>query len=61
MEGAALFGAPIRPEDVEELLRNGQLAKVESTVRREREDPDALVPIEPEEVVRIHVSSDKIV
>ncbi len=50
MEGAALFGAPIRPEDVEDLLRNGKLAKVESTVQREREDPDTLVPGEPEDV-----------
>lgn len=44
MEGAALLGAPMRPDEVEDLLRNAQLSKIEATVRREQEDSDDPVP-----------------
>ena len=38
MEAAALMGAPMRPDEVEELLRNALRAKVESAIHQERED-----------------------
>ena len=44
MEAAALLGAPIRPDEVEDLLRSAQRAKVESTIRQEQEDSDDPVP-----------------
>ena len=48
MEGAALLGAPVRPDEVEDLLRNAQLAKVESTIAQEQEGTDDPVPPDPE-------------
>jgi hypothetical protein len=44
MEMAALLGAPVRPDEMEDLLRNAQLAKVESTIAQEQEDTDDPVP-----------------
>ena len=44
IEAAALLGAPIRPDDVEDLLRRAQRVKIESTIRREQEDSDDPVP-----------------
>lgn len=40
MEAAALMGAPMRPDEVEDLLRNAQRANLESASRQEREDSD---------------------
>ena len=51
MEGAALLGAPIRPDEVEDLLRNAQLAKVESTIAQEQEGTDDPVPPDLEDAL----------
>ena len=44
MEAAALMGAPMRADEVEDLLRSAQQAKVESTIRQEQEDSDDPTP-----------------
>ena len=38
MELAAMMGALLRPEDVEDLLRNGQRVRIESICREEDRD-----------------------
>ena len=44
MEAAALMGAPMRPDEVEDLLKKAQLAKVESTIQQERDSDDPVRP-----------------
>ncbi len=39
MEAAALMGAPMRADEVEDLLRNARQSNIESTISQEREDP----------------------
>jgi hypothetical protein len=40
IEMAALMGAPLRPEDVEDMLRSGQRVRIESTCREENRDEE---------------------
>jgi hypothetical protein len=41
LEVAALMGAPMRPDEIEDLLRNSQQARIHfSIVREDREDSD---------------------
>jgi hypothetical protein len=48
MEAAALMGAPMRADEVEDLLRRAQQSKVESTIRQERSDPGDPTPADME-------------
>lgn len=49
MEAATLMGAPMRADEVEDLLRRAQQSKVESTVRQERGDPADPTPTDMED------------
>lgn len=40
MEMAALMGAPLRPDELVDLFRSKQQAGIESSVRKDGEDPD---------------------
>ena len=40
LEMAALMGAPMRPDEIEDLLRNSQQSRIHSSVREDREDSD---------------------
>jgi hypothetical protein len=40
MEMAALMGAPLRPDEFADLFRSKQQAGIESSVRKDDEDPD---------------------
>jgi hypothetical protein len=40
MEMAALMGAPLRPDELADLFRSKQQAGIESSVRKDGEDPD---------------------
>jgi len=40
MEMAALMGAPLRPDELADLFRSQQQAGIESSVRKDGEDPD---------------------
>jgi len=40
LEAAALMGAPVRPEEIENLLRNARQAGVEVSIHAGREDSD---------------------
>lgn len=40
LEVAALMGAPMRPDEIEDLLRNSQQARIHFSVREDREDSD---------------------
>jgi hypothetical protein len=45
LEVAALMGAPIRPDEIEDLLRNAQQAGIEFRIREDREDSED--PVQP--------------
>lgn len=40
LEVAALMGAPVRPDEIEDLLRNSQQARIHFSVCEDREDSD---------------------
>ena len=40
LEMAALMGAPLRPDELADLFRSKQQAGIESSVRKDGEDPD---------------------
>jgi hypothetical protein len=40
MEMAALMGAPLRPDELADLFRSKQQAGIETSVRKDGEDPD---------------------
>ena len=40
LEMAALIGAPIRPDEIEDLLRNSQRGRIEFSIREDRQDSD---------------------
>lgn len=40
LEVAALMGAPMKPDEIEDLLRNSQRARIELSIRDDRQDSD---------------------
>ncbi|MDP8981591.1 MAG: hypothetical protein M3O35_13490 [Acidobacteriota bacterium] len=40
MAVAAVVGAPMRPDEIEDLLRNSQKARIELSIREDREESD---------------------
>jgi hypothetical protein len=46
MAAAAIMGAPMRPDEIEDLLRNSQRARIEFSIREDREDCED--PAEPD-------------
>lgn len=39
--GISIVGAPLRPEEIEDLLRVHRQARIEATIRKDRTDADA--------------------
>jgi hypothetical protein len=50
LEVAALMGAPMKPDEIEDLLRNSQRARIELSIRDDRQDSDH--PAQPDLKVR---------
>lgn len=40
LQVAALMGAPMRPDEIEDLLRNAQQARIELNIREDRKESD---------------------
>ena len=40
LQVAALMGAPMRPDEIEDLLRNAQHARIELSIREDRKESD---------------------
>ena len=40
LELAALIGAPVRPDEIEDLLRNSRQARIEFSIREDRKTSD---------------------
>jgi len=50
LEMAALMGAPLRPEEIEDLLRNAQQATIEFSIYKDREGLEGLAqPADPDD------------
>jgi hypothetical protein len=46
LQAAAFMGAPMRPDEIEDLLRHAQQARIELSIREDRKDSDD--PAQPE-------------